>query len=145
MRYGVLLAMTAVAILAACGGGGYGGPTTPPEGLDVSGTWTVTSTIVENTCGIDLPTTSTATVTITQNGTRITFRIEGLVASGTIDLATGEYTISAVIESEDGQAIIEESGRFSSNDRYTADSSLTLVIDEGSCVIRTSESGRRQT
>ncbi|HET6342622.1 MAG TPA: hypothetical protein VFG78_10625 [Gemmatimonadota bacterium] len=138
----VLLALA----IAACSSSGYG-PDDPGDGdeLDVSGTWTVTATLIEEDCPEDVEEVNTGTIQIEQNGTQITFRQGSIVARGSINLQTGEFMISGMIEAIDGLILIMEEGRFTSDARYTSESSFTFQPTVGpSCTILTSDSGVRQ-
>lgn len=80
----------------------------------------------------------------TQNGVQLTAVVEGLTYTGTIDTQTGNFTITAS-ESQGGVSIIEViSGQFSSNSRFTSQSQATLTDGVDSCVVRSSDDGRRQ-
>lgn len=133
--------------VAACGGNGYGGPTDPgnDDEFDVSGTWLVTATLIEEDCPQEVEEVNTGTIVIDQNGTQISFRQGLLVATGTINLQTGDFSISATIESVDGQILIMEEGRFTSNTRYMSETAFTFQPTvEPPCTVLTSDSGVRQ-
>ncbi|MGH7544400.1 MAG: hypothetical protein ACREK7_10735 [Gemmatimonadota bacterium] len=138
----VLLALA----IAACSSSGYG-PDDPGDGdeLDVSGTWTVTAMLIEEDCPEDVEPVNTGTIQIEQDGTEITFRQGLIVASGTINLQTGQFVINGSVDLVDGVALIMEEGRFTSDTRYTSETSFTIQpVADPSCTIRTSDTGVRQ-
>ncbi|MFN2421256.1 MAG: hypothetical protein ABR527_07730 [Gemmatimonadota bacterium] len=137
----VLFGGVAFALLASCGGGG-GSPTEPL--LSVSGLWIVTSQLLQNTCGIQIPNTTVTNVTITQSGVQLTAQGGDITYSGTIDTRTGNFTISASTSSGGISAVEIISGRFSSNTRFSSESQATFTDGVDSCVIRSSDDGRRQ-
>lgn len=139
----VLLALA----IAACSSSGYG-PDDPGDGdeLDVSGTWTVVSTLLANSCvGLQIPPIQTAEAVIQQNGNQISFVLEGVGAvNGTINLETGEFVIDAMVEDPDlGSLRLQEEGRFESDRRYESEVTVTFEDEEISCFFRTSDVGTR--
>ena len=126
----------------ACNGGG-GGPVSPGS-LQVSGTWTETSQIVSNPCELELPGSLTGTFQLSQSGTQLTVLSEGeIVGTGSLNLTTGDFTLSGA-GSVDGITIsIVQSGRFSSSTRYTAETVITFSDGVTVCTLRTTDSGSR--
>jgi hypothetical protein len=144
LTWSILLALA----VAACGGSGNGGPTDPgnDDELDVSGTWTVVSTLIENSCeGLNIPPVQTAEAVIEQNGSQISFVVEGLGAvSGTIDLETGEFVIDAMVDDPQlGSLRLQEEGRFESETRYESEVTVTFEDEEISCFFRSMDVGTR--
>ncbi|MGH7358274.1 MAG: hypothetical protein ACREJR_05605, partial [Candidatus Rokuibacteriota bacterium] len=138
----VLLALT----IAACSSSGYGPDPGDDDELDVSGTWTVVSTLLENSCvGLSIPPIQTAEAVIQQNGNQISFVLEGVGAvSGTINIETGEFVIDAMVEDPDlGSLRLQEEGRFESDRRYESEVTVTFEDEEISCFFRTSDVGTR--
>ncbi len=136
-------------LLSACGGNGNG-PMDPGNGngFNVSGTWTVTSTLIENTCeDIMIPPVQTAEAVIEHNGSQISFIVEGLGAvTGTIDVETGEFEIDVTVSDPIlGTLRLQETGLFTSETQYTSEVTVTFEEVGGDpCTIRTSDSGVRQ-
>jgi len=112
-----------------------GGPM-EPEPLDVNGVWVETAETTLDGCGL-LPEVSTETRVVTQDGTVLVAAVMGLMIEGTIDPATGEFTL----ELDAGTAFATQSGRFTSNDRYTATTTATLA---NGCRFETDDEGVRQ-
>ena len=141
----VLLALT----IAACSSsGGNGGPMDPGNGdeLDVSGTWTVTATVLETTCpGVELGAQETEDVVIEHEGSQITFIVEGVGSvTGTIDGETGDFEIDAeIFVPGTGSLTLHESGRFDSESHYTSEETVTVEDEEIACTFRTSDEGSR--
>lgn len=141
-------ALLALTIAACSSSGGNGGPMDPGNGdeLDVSGTWTVVSTLLENSCvDLDIPDEQTAEAVIEQTGTTISFVVEDLGRiSGTIDLETGEFVIDVMAEDPlFGSLRLQEEGRFESNTRYESEVTVTFEDEQISCFFRTSDVGTR--
>lgn len=132
-----------LSLLMACSSGG-GGPTGPAESLQVSGLWIETSRLTENPCELNFPEVSTSSVTIVQNGTQLAATQQGITATGTINLSTGNFTISATISDPDLVIVVIQSGRFSSNTRYTAESRATITDGIDTCTLRSTDEGQRQ-
>ena len=140
---------TAVAaVLIGCGGGG-GGPSSVVV-FDVGGSWVELSTLLLDACALGLPPTATTQVTVIQSQDQITFVFHSeefgdTTVTGTFNSRTGEFSLP-FNDQQDGVSLsVLQSGRFTSNTRYTSDT--TIVISEGaqSCTIRTSEVGQRRT
>jgi len=112
-----------------------GGPM-EPEPLDVNGVWVETAETTLDGCGL-LPEVSTETRVVTQDGTVLVADVMGLRIEGTIDPATGDFTL----ELDAGNAFATQSGRFTSNDRYTATTTATLA---NGCRFETDDEGVRQ-
>ncbi len=132
----------------ACGGGDGGGPMDPGngDGCSVSGTYVVSSEILENTCGGDVPTQGT--VEIIQEGNQIVFSFGelGALPPGTFNTVTGEFLIDvSVTDPILGSLEILEEGQFSSNTQYTSEVMISFdVPGEDPCTIRTRDMGTRQ-
>ncbi|CAN5897529.1 hypothetical protein BH20GEM1_BH20GEM1_03770 [soil metagenome] len=126
----------------ACNGDG-GGPASPGN-LSVAGTWTETSQIVSNPCGLELPGSLTGTFQLTQSGTQLTVVDDGeALGTGSLNLTTGDFTLSGTF-TEDGVTVtIVQSGRFTSSTRYTAETILTVSDGAITCTIRTNDTGSR--
>lgn len=114
---------------------GGGGPM-EPEPLDVNGIWVETIETTLDGCGL-LPEVSTETRVLTQDGTDLVADVMGLMIEGTIDPATGDFTL----ELDAGNAFVIQSGRFTSNDRYSATTTATLA---NGCRFETDDEGVRQ-
>ena len=129
--------------LGCSGGGGGGGPIAPAP-LQVSGTWTETSQIVSNPCELELPGTLTGTFQLSQSGTQLTVSSEGeVVGSGSLNLTTGDFTLSGTDTIEGLTITVVQSGRFSSSTRYTAETVITITDGVVVCTLRTNDSGSR--
>jgi hypothetical protein len=130
-----------IAVLACNGNGG--GPSSP-DNLSVAGTWTETSQIVSNPCGLELPGTLTGTVQLTQSGTQLTVVDDGeVLGTGSLNLTTGDFTLSGTFTDDGVTVTIVQSGRFSSSTRYTAETVLTVSDGTITCTIRTNDTGSR--
>jgi hypothetical protein len=125
--------------LVHCDGDGPSGVT----GLDVAGAWIEVSTVVDDGCELGFDEVSTTSVTIIPSGSQITFVFHpqgGDVAfQGTFDSGTGNFVLTII---GPGGSIVQ-SGRFSSNTRYTSETVITLIAE--SCTTRTSEVGQRSS
>ena len=130
-----------LAVLACKGDGG--GPASP-ENLSVAGTWTETSQIVSNPCGLELPGTLTGTFQLTQSGTQLMVVEDGeVIGTGSLNLTTGDFALSGTF-TEDGVTVtIVQSGRFSSSTRFTAETILTVSDGSITCIVRTNDTGSR--
>lgn len=96
----VVLAVAAVGAVAGCGGGGDddGG------NYDFSGTWTMTSVVVQsNLPGFPVGTAGTDIAKVSQSGTAIVVVVQGVAPqSGTCDPGAGTFAVSGV---DDGVVI----------------------------------------
>lgn len=129
-------------VALACNGDG-GGPASP-DTLSVSGTWTETSQIVSNPCGLELPGSLTGTFQLTQSGTQLMVVDDGeVIGSGSLNLMTGDFTLSATFTEEGVSITVVQSGRFSSSTRYTAETVVTLSDGTITCTVRTNDTGSR--
>ena len=132
-----------LAVLACNGGSGGGGPVSPAT-LQVAGTWTETSQIVSNPCEFELPGSLTGTFQLTQSGTQLTVISEGeVVGTGSLNLTTGDFTLSGSSTFEGVTVTVVQSGRFSSSTRYTAETVITATDGVIVCTIRTNDTGSR--
>src|SRR5688500_17988104 len=102
-----LLALLAAAALLACEDGG-------PTGFvrfDVTGPWTETATLVENTCAVEIPAVTTTELFFLQSGDVLRAELPGvLTAEGTIDERTGGFEIGFVAEFQNGTATYAQTG-----------------------------------
>lgn len=115
--------------------------------IDVNGSWVEVSTLTFNDCGIDLPATSSINVTIIQGANQITFvfhLMEGnLPITGTFNAQSGEFSLS-LTEQEGGVTLsLVQNGRFTSNTRYTSESTAVFSQGAESCTIRSTELGQK--
>ena len=131
------------ALVVACNGGGPSDPEDPSNGLQVSGTWTETSQIVSNPCGIDLPGQVTGSFQLVQSGTQLTATSDGETVTGTLNLTTGDFTLAGSFDLNGLNVTVVQSGRFSSSTRYTAETVITLSDGVQTCTVRTSDTGTR--
>lgn len=136
-------------LVSACGGDGNG-PMDPGNGngndFNVSGTWTITSTLIENMCeGLIIPPVQTAEAVIQHNGSQISFIVEGLGAvTGTIDVETGEFEIDVSVSDPDlGTLRLQETGLFTSETSYTSEVTVTFEDEDIACFFRTMDTGTR--
>ena len=128
--------------LLACNGDG-GGPSSPVT-LNVAGTWIETSQIVSNPCDLEFPGNLTGTVELTQSGTQLSVLLDGdVVGTGTLNLSTGDFTLSGTFTEEGVTVTILQLGRFSSSTRYTSETVLTFSSGSISCTVRTNDTGSR--
>lgn len=143
----VLLAL----VVAACGGDG-GGPIDPGngngdgDGFNVSGTWTVTATVIESTCeDIDLGEEETEQVIIEHDGDQISFSVQGIgLVRGTFDVDTREFEIDVdLFVPGQGSLRLQESGQFTSETRYTSQETVTFEDAQVDCHFRTMDEGAR--
>lgn len=126
-------------------GSGGGSPTDPGSILLVTGTWIETATVVSNTCEIEIPGALVATFTLVQSGASLTADYgDGITATGTIDRETGQFSLSAVLTVDGSSLVFVQGGRFTSSNAYTAESTNTISDAASSCLITTSDSGRRE-
>lgn len=137
-----------LALVLACGSDGNG-PMEPGNGngngFSVSGTYLVTSTVLENTCDFDWP--MMGVVEIVQQGNQITFILEDFGEfMGSFNTVTGEFTIEVSISDPIvGSLEISETGQFTSNTAYMSEFVLILELPgEEPCTVRTNDSGVRQ-
>ena len=137
----------AAALTIGCGGGG--GPSSVVT-FEVSGSWVEVSTLVADFCGLDLLPTSTTEVTVIQSQNQVTFVFHSeefgdTTLIGTFNSRTGEFSLPFNDQQGGVSLSVLQSGRFTSNTRYTSET--TIVISEGAqnCTIRTSEVGQRRT
>ena len=130
-----------IAVLACNGDGG--GPSSP-DTLSVAGIWTETSQIVFNPCDLEFPGTLTGTVELTQSGTQLAVLLDGeVVGTGTLNLTTGDFTLSGTFTEQGVTVTILQSGRFSSSTRYTSETVLTFTGGPITCIVRTNDTGSR--
>ena len=128
----------------ACSGGNGGGDPVSPATLQVAGTWSMTSQLVLNSCEIPFPSTLTGPVQLTQSGTQITVVLEGeAVGSGSLNLTTGDFTLSATTTEDGVTTTLVQSGRFSSSTRFTSETVITATDGVITCTIRTNDTGSR--
>ena len=128
--------------LVRCDGDGPSGTIV----FEVGGEWIEVSTLVSNDCDVlDIPPTSTTDVTIIPSESQITFvyHLQGddLDLTGTFNSQTGVFTFSL---SGPGGSLVQ-SGRFTSNTRYTSETEVVLFEGAGTCTARTSEVGQRSS
>lgn len=95
-RYGLFVVIGLIFLIGGCkSGSSNDSPTTPQSGIDVTGTWNITSTVKTNTCGAGggPGTVSNMTLTLVQNGNQVTSP-EYQGSSGTINTNTGEFALT---------------------------------------------------
>lgn len=127
-----------VTVVAACEDDGDAGPMEPdPEPLEVTGVWTETAEVTLDDCDL-LPETLTETRTLEQDGTELVANVDGVIIEGTIDPVTGDFTLELRV----GDAFAIQSGRFSSDTRYTAETTATLA---NGCRFETTDEGMRES
>lgn len=113
-------------------------PTEPdPEPLQVTGVWVETVQVTLDDCGL-LPETLTETRTLEQDGTELVANVDGVIIEGTIDPMTGAFTL----ELRAGDAFAVQTGTFTSDTRYTAETTATLA---NGCRFETTEEGTRES
>jgi hypothetical protein len=128
----------------ACSGGNGGGDPVSPVTLQVAGTWTETSQIVFNPCEIPFPSSITGTVQLTQSGTQLTVIDNGeTLGTGTLNLTTGDFTLSGTSVEDGVTTTIVQSGRFSSSTRFTSETVITATDGVIICIVRTNDTGSR--
>jgi hypothetical protein len=128
----------------ACSGGNGGGDPVSPVTLQVAGTWTETSQIVFNPCEIPLPSSITGTVQLTQSGSQLTVVDNGeTLGTGSLNLTTGDFTLSGTSVEDGVTTTIVQSGRFSSSTRFTSETVITATDGVITCVVRTNDTGSR--
>lgn len=135
-----------LAIVLALGAIGCGGSSSSPdESIDATGNWTMTETLVENTCGFDLTSPLVWTGTIAQSGSAITIENDyGVSFSGTLDTSSGAFSITWTTTSDDLTGFAAWSGTFSSDGGCDSEASFVFYDSTGgSCVVRTTIDGQR--
>jgi hypothetical protein len=126
----------------ACSGGNGGGDPVSPATLNVAGTWSETVQIVFDPCGFDLD--LSGTFELSQSGTQLTVIDDGeVVGTGSLNLTTGDFTLSGSATSQGVTITVVQSGRFSSSTRFTAESVITITDGVITCIIRTNDTGSR--
>jgi hypothetical protein len=126
-------------------------PTAPASGgLRVSGEWTETRAVRENSCSMGLPKIASRHISILQAGGLLTVRTPAShERSGKIDTRTGYFELEAflVIAGETWPG--EQRGRFFSADSYGARTFVNLVDTAteaaNSCRVVTSDVGQKGT
>ena len=131
----------------ACDGDG---PTPSSDAFRVSGTWLQTGIIIEDSCGLQLLGVA-GVFTISQSGDRLTLRFPstvrfptGRVVTGQIDTGTGAFTVPEVVIAGE-LPLGTQTGRFTSNEAYTAESTVSFTDGGRSCVVRSRDQGVRQS
>ena len=143
----VLVGSILLVLPLACGDNGNGPMDTGNDDVfNVSGTWTVTSTLVEEDCeGVEFLPVVTDQVVIQHSGSQITFVVEELgTVSGTIDVKTGDFEIDVTVSDPDlGTLRLQEMGRFTSETQYTSEEIITFEDEDLACQARTMDVGTR--
>jgi len=137
----VFLALAAL----ACGDGNGGDGLVEPVSLQVSGTWSETSEVVADPCGlVDRLDLLARTLQLTQFGVQLRLIHEGKeLGSGSLTPATGDFVLSGTYAFDGLTVSFVRRGSFSSPTRYTSGSDI--VIDGGfvACEVRTTDEGVR--
>ncbi|HYO45777.1 MAG TPA: hypothetical protein VEY33_03725 [Gemmatimonadota bacterium] len=66
-----------------------------------------------------------------------------VVGTGSLNLTTGDFTLSGTATVDGITISIVQSGRFSSSTRYTAETVITFSDGVTVCTLRTTDSGSR--
>jgi hypothetical protein len=124
-------------VFSGCGGGGGGdsSPFGPSNPLNVSGRWASSYSLVANTCSSSMPTTDTGSGAIEQDGNRLTWRSDNPSApsqTGTINLATGDFTSEPFVLEEETRTITSIlAGIFLSNNEFSGRETTSVVGKSG--------------
>jgi hypothetical protein len=121
--------------------------------LEVGGAWVEISTLVNDGCGFDdppLPATITSNLTVVPSGDQISFVYPAQgggssVLTGTWNSRTGVFSLTFVDQIDDVTLTAVVNGTFTSNSRYTSETSIVISDGVVSCTVLTSEVGQRSS
>ncbi len=121
-----------------------------PGGLRVSGEWTETRGVRENSCSTRLPKIASQHISILEtDGSLTVLTPTGPERSGTIDTETGDFEVEAFIEIAGETWSGIQRGRFFSGDSFGARTFVNLIdtasADRDSCRVVTSDVGQKGT
>jgi hypothetical protein len=134
----VLLSVSAIAALAACGGGGDG-DSSPPS---FAGVYGVSMKIIGNPCNLSgLPTSLNTTQAVTQSDRNITLISGATVFSGTVDGDNGGFSTSNTQVSS-GVQVVSNTNYRASSPAGTFGMQYSLVA--GGCTVTYSGSAVRK-
>jgi hypothetical protein len=144
------LILLAIAFLACDSDGGFSPTASVPGGLRVSGEWTETRGVRENSCSTRLPKIASQHISILEtDGSLTVLTPTGPERSGTIDTETGDFEVEAFIEIAGETWSGIQRGRFFSGDSFGARTFVNLIdtasADRDSCRVVTSDVGQKGT
>lgn len=142
------LILLAIAFLACDSDGGLSPTASTPGGLRVSGDWTETRGVRENSCSTRLPKIASQHISILEaDGSLTVLKPTGPERSGTIDTQAGDFEVEAFIEIAGETWPGIQRGRFFSADSYGARTFVNLVDTAievaDSCRVVTSDVGQK--
>ncbi|MCK5439766.1 MAG: hypothetical protein KAI97_07465 [Gemmatimonadetes bacterium] len=144
------LILLTIAFLACDSDDGFSPTASASGGLRVSGGWTETRGVRENSCSTRLPKIASQHISILQADGLLTVRTPaGHERSGTIDTETGDFELDTFLEIAGETWTGEQRGRFFSADSYGARTFVNLVDTAteaaDSCRVVTSDVGQKGT
>ncbi len=144
------LILLAIAFLACDSDGGFSPRASAPGGLRVSGEWTETRGVRENSCSTRLPKIASQHISILETDGSLTVLTKtGRERLGTINIETGEFELGTFIEIAGEPWPGTQRGRFFSADSYGARTFVNLLDTAteaaDSCRVVTSDVGQKGT
>ncbi len=142
------LILLAIAFFACDSDGGFSPTASSPSGLRVTGEWTETRGVRENSCSTRLPKIASQHISILEaDGSLTVLTPTGPERSGTIDTETGDFEVEAFIEIAGETWSGTQRGRFFSADSFGARTFVNLLDTAteaaDSCRVVTSDVGQK--